>query len=685
MSGHIPTATQSSTRTRVACKNCNARRVRCHRINLEQSCQNCRQLNVECELIDSKRGKYKRTSTRTQKKTGAANGQGSQSIDLADSPSLVASAQSPGSRERDPVYYASPSLPDLVIDQNGGDRHRVVYMGDSSNMKYLIYEVGDPFKNLGRRRLWGDFLQQGAAASLSSTTQERLETLRAADDEHLTKIGAFITPDLELREQLLQIFFDRIYPFFPIFDKSEFYKSRQESRISPLVLNAVYLASSIHCSEDLIEQLGFDSRYLACSTFYQRAKALYEKNYETDAISTIQACTLLMNWWQEPMAQKDTWFWLGMATHTAQGLGMHRAKSYKILSERQQRLWRRIWWILFVHDIHHAAVFGRPPHIHSQYSDVPALTADDMLSSKGSRLTEESAMFAPEYCRLAVLLDQCLQYKYSAAASRQMESQAWLALKNFPSTLPAQYQRPGGAVKPTNGFYPAVLELIHLDYLIVVERMLSSNDSGEASSGLNSYFKSAGSICRVLEDLLASESDLVAWLPFVAFPAIYCSIGIHIMYLRKETGSVRLVAEHRARFGMLVSHQLQDRWPFAVWTHYLLDRMLFNAGSSLPLSGLRGSQGEQSQISPTNKRSATDSAALSQPLASDDHRMSGQEAEPGQMPGSSLQTRVENLGAPAVEEIPSPLSFMFPWNGFFDDEMRIDQWLLSETAEDTIG
>jgi hypothetical protein len=192
-------------------------------------------------------------------------------------------------------------------------------------MKYLIYEVGDPFKNLGRRRLWGDFLEQGAAASLSSTTQERLETLRAADDEHLTKIGAFTTPDLELREQLLQIFFDRIYPFFPIFDKSEFYKSHQESRMSPLVLKAVDLASSIHCSEDLIEQLGFDSRYLACSTFYQRAKALYEKNYETDAISIIQACILLMNWWQEPMAQKDTWFWLGIATHTAQGLGMHRA------------------------------------------------------------------------------------------------------------------------------------------------------------------------------------------------------------------------------------------------------------------------------------------------------------------------------------------------------------------------
>jgi hypothetical protein len=229
------------------------------------------------------------------------------------------------SDDRGNVHYASPSLPDLVIDQDAGDGHRVVYMGDSSNMKYLIHEVGDPFKNLGRRRLWGEYLQQSAMARLTPATHATLGALQTADDEHLRNLGAFNTYESELREELVQVFFDRVYPFFPIFDKTEFQALHRENRISPLLNNAVYSISSVYCSDELIRRLGFDSRYLACSTFYQRAKALHEKDHEKDAISNIQACILLMNWWQEPMEQKDCWFWLGVASHIAQGLGMHRA------------------------------------------------------------------------------------------------------------------------------------------------------------------------------------------------------------------------------------------------------------------------------------------------------------------------------------------------------------------------
>lgn len=198
-------------------------------------------------------------------------------------------------------------------------------MGDSSNMKYLLQQVGDPFKSLGRRRLWGDYLQQGAMARLTPATHATLAAIRTADDEHLRNLGAFVLPEVELREELIEVFFDQVYPFFPIFDKTEFQALHREKRISPLLLNALCSISSIHCSDELIKRLGYDSRYLACSTFYQRAKALHEKDHEKDAISSIQACILLMNWWQEPMDQKDSWFWLGVATHMAQGLGMHRA------------------------------------------------------------------------------------------------------------------------------------------------------------------------------------------------------------------------------------------------------------------------------------------------------------------------------------------------------------------------
>ena len=43
--------------TRVACKACNARRVKCDAAE-GQPCWRCRLQNLPCELIDSKRGKY---------------------------------------------------------------------------------------------------------------------------------------------------------------------------------------------------------------------------------------------------------------------------------------------------------------------------------------------------------------------------------------------------------------------------------------------------------------------------------------------------------------------------------------------------------------------------------------------------------------------------------------------------
>jgi hypothetical protein len=333
-----------------------------------------------------------------------------------------------------------------------------------------------------------------------------------------------------------------------------------------------------------------------------------------------------------------------------------------------------------MNDMHHAAVFGRPPHIHSQYSDVPILNVHDMqFTDAPDAAMAEAEMFTIQSCRLTVLLDQCLQHKYSAGASRPLESQSWLALKNFSATLPNTFHRSNGTVSPIKGFYPAVLELIHLDYLIVVERMLSTDPPAGDSSPLESYFNSAGTICRILEDLSASPSDLVSRLPFASFPAIYCSIGIHIMYLRRDSDSGRLVAEHRARFGMAVSDQLQERWPFAVWTHYLLDRMLKNAGSTLPSLKAPDTQGEKRHSSATDSHDAPLQTTLG---TSDYTSFPATIRESGDMgsdplPESMAHPRVEQLGLTAGSTATfSPLAFMFPWNSLMDDGMEIDEWLL---------
>lgn len=220
--------------------------------------------------------------------------------------------------------FVSPSLPDLIFDKGSGHA-KVVYMGDSSNMKYLVEELGDPFVNSTDKTLWGEHLHRSLTQRLGAATQTALRDIRREEIDRLRDIGALDALDIRLSDDLIGVFFDHSFPFFPIFDKEDFLEVHRAGRSSLLILNAVYSMAAIHCSDSLVERLGFNSRYTACSTFYRRAKALHESNYESDGITNIQALILLMNWWETPMEQKDTWHWLSVATNLAQALGMHRA------------------------------------------------------------------------------------------------------------------------------------------------------------------------------------------------------------------------------------------------------------------------------------------------------------------------------------------------------------------------
>jgi len=172
--------------------------------------------------------------------------------------------------------------------------------------------------------VWGENLQNHMIEELGPTTNATIRNFRFQDDQHLRQLGALDFPTKRLADDLLTTFLKYSYPVFPLFDRTEFVASHEAGRLSPLVQNAVYLVAAIHCPQSMLEELGYESRYLACLTFYQRAKALYDADHDTDGISTVQATILLGNWWGGPMEQKDTWHWLGLAAGLAQALGMHR-------------------------------------------------------------------------------------------------------------------------------------------------------------------------------------------------------------------------------------------------------------------------------------------------------------------------------------------------------------------------
>lgn len=198
-------------------------------------------------------------------------------------------------------------------------------MTDSSNFKYVVHEIGDPFNGSSQNRLWADNLQNYMLKQLGQPARSAISRIKAGEEDRLRFQGAFSYPCKEIRDNLIRVFLEYSYPTCPIFITTDLMTLYETGRLSPLILNAVFLMATFHCPESCIQSMGFASRYLASLTFYRRAKALFDSGYEVDGVSTVQATILMSHWIDGPMEQKDVWHWLGIASGLAQALGMNRA------------------------------------------------------------------------------------------------------------------------------------------------------------------------------------------------------------------------------------------------------------------------------------------------------------------------------------------------------------------------
>jgi hypothetical protein len=84
---------------------------------------------------------------------------------------------------------------------------------------------------------------------------------------------------------------------------------------------------------------------------YHCPQCLYDNGCEEDRISIIQSVSLLAFWYSDLGERTESWHWMGIAISLSQTLGLNRdpdrARYNTRLSDRQRRLWQRIWWSMF--------------------------------------------------------------------------------------------------------------------------------------------------------------------------------------------------------------------------------------------------------------------------------------------------------------------------------------------------
>lgn len=216
--------------------------------------------------------------------------------------------------------------PQTPSDLSRRSDNQILYLGESYNLSYVIRDLSSPA---------GPSADRGPAVSqLHFLIPENIEVrarnvprdlhFETEEKESLRRNGALSKPSKAVSNELVKTFFRWTYPVFPILDRAEFLKLYEDGTGSLLVLQAVFFAGATHCDISVIRLAGFETRNAARLTFYRRAKALFDADYEADPMANVQAVCLLTLWCGGPLDQKDTWHWLGVAVGLAQSLGMHR-------------------------------------------------------------------------------------------------------------------------------------------------------------------------------------------------------------------------------------------------------------------------------------------------------------------------------------------------------------------------
>lgn len=257
------------------------------------------------------------------------------------------------------------------------DPIRVLYVGHgSSNLHQLVNAEGVgnklhyPFPAIKPPLPWKPQFGADDGAYLSQAAIQDIGSL----------------PTQNIRDALVETFFQDIHPGFPIIDAERFLRQYQDPEDMPplLLFHAVLLAAARISDHPMVAT----SRAAVTAALYRRAKTLFELRHENDRVHLVQAA-LLLTWHSESAdtIAKNAWHWLAQAVRIAYGLGMHRdlsAASPSTMPDADKREYRRCWWPSLQMEAFAALKFGRPSMIRYEDYDQPPLISDDFLGSNGT-------------------------------------------------------------------------------------------------------------------------------------------------------------------------------------------------------------------------------------------------------------------------------------------------------------
>ncbi|KAI9732569.1 MAG: Transcriptional activator of fatty acid utilization [Cirrosporium novae-zelandiae] len=601
------TAGHPSFRRQRASKACE---VRCDAASLGVPCTNCVAFSIECRIPTPKR---KKTQTKI-KDDQSERSESTPSTAPSRDATQILSSRSNASLYTPPTAPPSASLPDMQAPPpppNGNDpvygslmkpkfarapikeAGRVAYLGESSNLSLLVQD----------RHGSSDVVHYPLPENIRGS-RARLDELDQIEIEILKQRGAFLLPPRELCDELIESYFKWVAPVVPIVNRSRFMRRYQDSKNPPslLLLQAMLLAGSRVCTNpQLMDASG--STTPAAMTFYKRAKALYDANYEDDRVTIVQSLILMGWYWEGPEGQpdipsegskmnvkhadtaldvtKNVFYWSRVALVVAQGSGMHRSVEGSQLSKADKRLWKRIWWTLFTRDRSVAVALGRPVHINTDDSDVEMVTEDDFIDDEEGYPADYPpdpvhVQFFLQYLRLCEIMGLVLSQQYSVASKARRTSaldltHSDMALADWLQNCPKEVFW----VKEEHHFWSATtLCLLHRAHMPPATTNHGPTPEDVAYPSRTIAFQAAAMITSIIE-CLETHNELNYAPAFIIY-SLFSALIMHVYQMRSSIPQVITEVQNKLRICMDALKKVSKVWLAAKMVHTLFESILGN-------------------------------------------------------------------------------------------------------------
>lgn len=457
---------------------------------------------------------------------------------------------------------------------------RVAFLGESSNLTLLVHD----------RQGASDVVHYPLPENVRGS-RARLTELDNIEIDILHQRGAFLLPPRQLCDELIEAYFKWVHPIVPVINRTRFMRQYRDPKNPPslLLLQAVLLAGSRVCqNQQLMDANG--STTPAALTFYKRAKALYDANYEDDRVTIVQSL-LLMGWyWEGPEdVTKNVFYWSRVAIIVAQGSGMHRSVEGSQLSDADKRLWKRIWWTLFTRDRSVAVALGRPCNINLEDCDVEMLTEEDFVEEEPDNATGFAVdpihvHFFLQYVKLCEIMGLVLSQQYSVASRGRRQNaidltHSDMALADWLQNCPKMVYWE----MPRHHFWSALLHSNYYTTLCLLHRAhMPPNTSSHQPKfpDESSYpsrtiaFQAAGMITSIIENL--SAHDELRFCPAFVVYSLFSALIMHVYQMRSPVPSIQRVTHDRIRTCMNALKEVSKVWLVGKMVYTLFESILGN-------------------------------------------------------------------------------------------------------------